>query len=136
MGKHLKIVPHKDARCLACHAIDSTKEPETRDQILAEGVGCGGCHGPADKWIGQHYTAEWKALSNREKWEKYGFVPTKNLVARTLNCASCHVGDAGRDMNHDFIAAGHPRLAFEAARFHHQPDYRTHTGRKRPSARL
>lgn len=120
--------PHKEKACLVCHAVDSAsaKDPDTRDQILSEGVGCGACHGPADKWIGQHYTSDWAALTPREKWEKYGFVPTKNLVARTLNCASCHIGGGERDMNHDFIAAGHPRLAFEAARFHAQPDYRKH----------
>ena len=127
MGKALGIAePHKDARCLTCHAVDSTKEPETRDQILSEGVGCGGCHGPADKWIAEHTLPSWKSRSNQEKWTAFGFVPTKNLVARALNCASCHVGDGERDMNHDFVAAGHPRLAFEPARFHFQPDYRKH----------
>ncbi len=117
---------HKEKACLACHAVESGNDPDTRDQILAEGVGCGGCHGPADKWIANHYTNEWRALSDREKWEQYGFVPTKNLVARTLNCAGCHVGGGERDMNHDFIAAGHPRLAFEATLFHAQRDYRQH----------
>jgi hypothetical protein len=128
MGRKLglKEAPHKEKACLICHAVDSGGDPETRDQILAEGVGCGGCHGPSNKWVSEHYSNEWKALSNQEKWENYGFVPTKNLVARTLNCASCHVGDAAHDMNHDFIAAGHPRLAFEPARFHAQADYRKH----------
>ncbi len=127
MGQALGIKePHKDRRCLACHAVDSAKEPETREQILSEGVGCGGCHGPADKWVAEHTLPSWKARSNHEKWTQFGFVPTKNLVARALNCASCHVGDGERDMNHDMIAAGHPRLAFEPARFHHQPDYRAH----------
>mgnify|MGYP003340419289 CR=1 FL=1 len=55
-----------------------------------------------------------------------GKTTTARILARALNCASCHVGDGDRDMNHDMIAAGHPRLAFETARFHHQPDYRTH----------
>ncbi len=118
---------HNATQCLACHSIEGTKDPATRDQaILSEGVGCGACHGPADKWIGQHYTAEWKAMSNREKWDKYGFAPTKNLTARTLICASCHVGGGERDMNHDMIAAGHPRLAFEPASFHAQEGYPKH----------
>lgn len=117
---------HTAAVCLKCHAVETGGEPETRDQVLAEGVGCSGCHGPAEKWVGIHYTSEWKALSNREKWDKYGFVPTGNLVARTLNCAGCHLGDAERDLNHDLYAAGHPRVTFEATRMHHQPDYRTH----------
>jgi hypothetical protein len=117
---------HKAELCLKCHAVDGGKDPDTREQILAEGVGCGGCHGPAEKWIGEHYTSDWKALSARDKWEKYGFVPTKNLVARALNCASCHTGDADRDVNHDLYAAGHPRITFEAARLHFQTDYRQH----------
>jgi hypothetical protein len=123
---------HKAALCLKCHAVDSGKDPETRDQILAEGVGCGACHGPADKWIGEHYTNQWKALSPRQKWEKYGFVPANNIVARALNCAGCHVGGADRDVNHDLYAAGHPRITFEAARMHFQPDYRKHWTEKTP----
>ena len=133
MAKALDIgEAHKAALCLKCHAVDSAKDPDTREQILSEGVGCGACHGPADKWIGIHYTAEWKALSPREKWDKYGFVPANNLVARALNCAGCHVGDADRDVNHDLYAAGHPRITFEAARMHYQPDYRKHWTEKTP----
>jgi hypothetical protein len=133
MAKVLNIgEAHKAALCLKCHAVDSAKDPDTRDQILSEGVGCGACHGPADKWIGDHYSAAWKGLSNREKWEKYGFVPASNLVARAVNCAGCHVGDADRDVNHDLYAAGHPRITFEAAAFHHQPGYRKHWTEKTP----
>lgn len=132
MGEILKIEPHKDARCLKCHAVDSGGDASTRDQILAEGVGCSGCHGPAQKWASQHYLPEWQTYSNEKKWKEYGFVPTKNLVSRTLACAACHVGDADHDMNHDFIAAGHPRLAFEPARFHNQPDYRKHWVERTP----
>lgn len=134
MGKllHLKEAPHKEAICLKCHAVETKAEPEIRDQILAEGVGCSACHGPADKWISVHYLPDWKALTPEKKWQEYGFVPTKNLVARTLNCAGCHVGDAEREVNHDLIAAGHPRLAFEAARFHYQPDYRKHWTERTP----
>ena len=131
MGKALGIKePHKEQRCLACHAVDSGAESETREQILAEGVGCGGCHGPAEKWVVEHIQPSWKARSNQEKWKEFGFVPNKNLVARTLACAGCHVGGGDRDMNHDMIAAGHPRLAFEAARFHYQQGYRKHWAEK------
>ncbi|HEY1188078.1 MAG TPA: multiheme c-type cytochrome, partial [Gemmata sp.] len=120
-------LPHENTKCLTCHApVAGTKQSGNREQFLSEGVGCGGCHGPAEKWIAEHTLPSWKARSNQSKWEDFGFVPTKNLVARTLNCASCHVGDRDRDMNHDFIAAGHPRLAFEAASFHAQAGYRKH----------
>jgi Cytochrome c554 and c-prime len=135
MGKLLKLknAPHQEALCLKCHAVESAGVPAaTRDQMLSEGVGCGACHGPADKWINIHYLPEWKTYSNQKKWQEFGFVPANNLVARTMNCASCHVGDADREVNHDLIAAGHPRLAFEAARFHYQPDYRKHWVEKTP----
>lgn len=135
MGQLLGIKePHNDQRCLACHAVtEGTGAATTRDQFLSEGVGCGGCHGPADKWIAEHTLPSWKTRSNESKWKEFGFVPTKNLVARTLNCASCHVGDGTRDMNHDMIAAGHPRLAFEPARFHAQQGYRKHWTEKGPA---
>jgi hypothetical protein len=32
-------------------------------------------------------------------------------------CGSCHVGEPDRDVNHDLIAAGHPRLNFEFGAF-------------------
>ncbi len=33
-------------------------------------------------------------------------------------CATCHVGAADREVNHDLIAAGHPPLKFELAAYH------------------
>jgi hypothetical protein len=128
MAAALKIGPaHKADLCLKCHAVPTKDDKgEIDGQILAEGVGCSACHGPAEKWVGEHYTSEWKALTNREKWEKYGFVPTGNLVARLLNCAQCHVGDADRDVNHALYAAGHPRITFEAAKMHNTKGYRKH----------
>jgi hypothetical protein len=45
--------------------------------------------------------------------ERLGFRNTKDLVVRAQTCVDCHVGAADRDVNHDLIAAGHPRLRFE-----------------------
>lgn len=134
MAKKLNLgEAHKADLCLKCHAVPTaTADPGLREQILAEGVGCSACHGAAEKWNGIHYTSEWKALSNRAKWEKYGFVPTNDLVARFLNCAQCHVGDADRDVNHALYAAGHPRVTFEAARMHNTDGYRKHWQEKTP----
>src|SRR5262249_30811062 len=42
-----------------------------------------------------------------------GFHDTKNLRSRAEACIRCHVGDREMDVNHDLIAAGHPRLRFE-----------------------
>ncbi|MFO0800147.1 MAG: multiheme c-type cytochrome [Gemmataceae bacterium] len=111
---------HTNATCLKCHSV-----PGAEAGAVAEGVGCAGCHGPEEKWLTVHYFPEWKALSNREKAAS-GFVPTKNIVARASACVGCHVGDATRDVDHDLIAAGHPRLNFEMARFQNSPMYRKH----------
>ena len=118
---------HQDALCLKCHA-----EPGVEPASAADGVGCGACHGPAEKWLTAHCQPGWKGLSNRTKWDEYGFVPTKNLVARTMTCTACHVGASDREVNHDLIAAGHPRLNFEAARFHTTPQYRKHWQERTP----
>jgi hypothetical protein len=119
---------HLNALCLKCHAV-----PGAAPGAIAEGVGCAGCHGPDEKWLTVHYLPEWKALSNREK-AGYGFVPTKNLVARASACAGCHVGDATREVDHDLIAAGHPRLNFEYTRFHFSSVYRKHWADPTPAA--
>jgi hypothetical protein len=129
IGKLLGIAePHGEALCLKCHAVDGVKPAPA----VSEGVGCGACHGPAEKWLAVHVQPGWKSLSNRTKWEQYGFAPAGNLVARTLNCVGCHVGDADREVNHDLIAAGHPRLNFEYTRFHFSPGYQRHWRDKTP----
>jgi hypothetical protein len=38
---------------------------------------------------------------------------TKDPISRANLCVRCHVGGPDRDVNHDLIAAGHPRLNFE-----------------------
>jgi hypothetical protein len=101
--------PEKDQTCLNCHA--TTTVSGSADMLL-DGVGCESCHGPAQEWLGKHYLAEWKSKSTSEK-ERFGMYPTKDLVVRAQLCASCHVGTAGKDVDHDLIAAGHPRLYFE-----------------------
>lgn len=114
------IPAHVDARCLACHA------PEAAAHPAPSAVGCESCHGPAEHWLTTHYQADFKALSRREKAERFGLYPTKDLAFRVTLCASCHVGDAGREVDHDLIAAGHPRLAFEYTGYHHNPKYTRH----------
>ncbi|HEX3148443.1 MAG TPA: multiheme c-type cytochrome, partial [Gemmataceae bacterium] len=113
---------HKDARCLSCHAPESA----TAEHLAAHGVGCESCHGPAEKWLTAHYQDEFKSLTRREKTKRFGLYPTKDLAFRTTLCTSCHVGDANREVDHDLIAAGHPRLAFEYTGYHHNPEYKRH----------
>ena len=42
---------------------------------------------------------------------------TKSLRVRAQICVKCHVGGPGRDVNHDLIAAGHPRLQFSMSAY-------------------
>lgn len=79
-----------------------------------EGIGCAACHGPAERWIGQHFLAGWQG----ENASDQGFVANDDILTRARMCASCHVGAHDRDMNHDLIAAGHPVLRFEMASYH------------------
>ncbi|QEL16948.1 multiheme c-type cytochrome [Limnoglobus roseus] len=117
---------HEDASCLKCHAVNEDRYfhgEKLDERELNEGVSCDGCHGPSAKWNSLHYTGFWKTLSDRQKFEEFGFVPTKDPVARILTCAQCHVGGRDREVNHDLIAAGHPRLSFEYTRFHYSEEY-------------
>ena len=112
--------------CLACH--NSTRRFDEPRRISAnhslantgidgfarEGVGCSACHGPSERWIASHVQHGWSASIASQD----GFVESGNLYVRARMCASCHVGDKDRDMNHDIIAAGHPPLRYELATFH------------------
>ena len=105
--------------CLVCHA-PAAVNFENLPGFLAkvtEGVGCESCHGAARNWLARHHTPEWKIpeIWSNETKESLGFRETKNVLSRMNACADCHVGNANQSVNHDLIAAGHPRLVFEYA---------------------
>jgi hypothetical protein len=106
----------KDLTCLRCHATDAQAAAKGVATASDDGVSCERCHGPAEKWLGEHYLRGWEEKSIAEK-AALGFFPTKDLVLRGRLCADCHVGSAGQDVDHDLIAAGHPRLNFEYAAY-------------------
>ena len=126
IARNLRIPGEKaenDVRCLACHTNPLAALPDAAPLLQAErrfGVGCEACHGPASGWLVSHTTAEWKKLTVAEK-AKQGMVPVQDLVARAEMCAACHVGQPAdvakgipaRDLYHDLLGAGHPRLSFE-----------------------
>ncbi|WP_149752962.1 hypothetical protein [Rubripirellula obstinata] len=85
---------------------------DSANSFTREGVGCAACHGPSEHWLGTHFTAAWSPVAAE------GFVNNQDLYVRARMCASCHVGDDDRDMNHDIIAAGHPPLRYELATYH------------------
>lgn len=116
---HLDKPAHEAPLCLNCHAPQN--DPPFDDHVadyseLLDGVGCESCHGAAHKWLAPHVRRDWSSKSPEEK-AKFGFRDTKDLWTRSMVCADCHVGEPGRDVNHDLYAAGHPRLFYEMAAF-------------------
>jgi len=113
-----KMAAHEDSACLACHAPASLANRAVVDlpSEHREGVGCEACHGPAGSWIGVHTDPDWREHSPQWKRQR-GFASLTNAAEVAGQCASCHVGArspmADRDVTHDMIAAGHPRLMFE-----------------------
>jgi hypothetical protein len=110
-------------RCLGCHATglrgrDVVALGDARDvpEYYLAGVTCESCHGPASGWLHTHYLAGFSRSSP-------GFSDTKNPQTLADRCVGCHIGpmvaENGRayDMNHDLIAAGHPRLSFEVSTY-------------------
>jgi hypothetical protein len=110
--------PYKDSRCVACHSVP--RDPATVPiSILADGVGCELCHGPAKNWLARHTEKQWIEDYHSGKYSPLPDMnDTRSLLSRARICAGCHVGSPGdgtqltRDVNHDLIAAGHPRLDF------------------------
>lgn len=122
----------QDARCLACH---STPAKGTAGKSGAHwdtrGVSCEACHGRSDYWRDEHYT--WRETLKKEKspniehrlrevYADHDMVWLGDDLSRAKVCAECHVGAPpyptpqgllARDVNHDLIAAGHPRLQFD-----------------------
>ncbi len=113
--------PNAEPACLKCHgplsAHLNSHDGSSEGDIVTDGVSCEACHGAAEKWLDVHYTNGWRRLTPDEK-QGEGFLPTKNLAFRVGRCADCHVGRPGTAVDHDLIAAGHPRLAFEYTAYH------------------
>jgi hypothetical protein len=109
----------EQALCLKCHVShDGVTGAGVGDRFqLADGVGCESCHGASEKWLPVHFQTGFKEKSLEEK-AALGLRPTKDIVHRAKLCTSCHVGNADKEVNHDLIAAGHPRLAFEFGAYH------------------
>jgi hypothetical protein len=121
---------HEDGRCLSCHLTPFAAVGEdvpSPASVLGKrineekvfGVGCESCHGAADRWLSAHTESVWRDYRPEQK-AKLGMVPVDDIVELAQACAGCHVGappskqvPLARDVNHDLIAAGHPRLNFE-----------------------
>lgn len=108
--------PHRAQQCLACHSVQDMARERLPQEVLADGVGCAACHGDATHWQQVHMLPEWKTLP-RESRAALGYRDLGTPLGRVQACVRCHVGDAEHEVNHDLIAAGHPRLFFEFAAY-------------------
>ncbi|HEV3085488.1 MAG TPA: multiheme c-type cytochrome [Gemmataceae bacterium] len=110
----------EDRQCLACHVTPAAAGDSSRlaREERLSGVGCEACHGYASRWLNEHTTEAWQRKDPAEK-HALGMTPPGDWKAFAEKCAGCHIGAPAddkaplRDMNHDLIAAGHPRLNFE-----------------------
>jgi hypothetical protein len=117
-----------EEKCIGCHATPPSGSlaggklvQQTTPDAYWQGVSCESCHGPASGWLGDHYSRSWPDLGEKLRAEKTaatGFHDLRSLQQRAETCLQCHhgpqqIGDHLYDVNHDLIAAGHPRLQFE-----------------------
>jgi hypothetical protein len=117
MARLLGIGPaHRAQQCLACHSMQDVSPHPLPQAVLADGVGCASCHGDSARWQQLHTLASWKSLSPEAR-EALGYHDLATPAARARTCVRCHVGDERHEVDHDLIAAGHPRLFFEFAAY-------------------
>ncbi len=109
----LKEPAHRAAICLDCHAHNVPAARRDKEFVLADGVGCESCHGPAERWIGPHVEPAARHPANIAA----GMFPTSDTVQRAQLCLSCHFGNARKFVSHRMMGAGHPRLSFELDTF-------------------
>jgi Cytochrome c554 and c-prime len=127
IGKHLGgPEPTENPRCLVCHsdpALSNLPAELSVVQARSEGIGCRACHGDPAKWFEAHLN--WGPGDDREAvYRKYGMRWMNDFTSRATLCVGCHVGappaEGGilaKDVDHDLIAAGHPRLNFDFATY-------------------
>jgi hypothetical protein len=99
---------HENPLCLKCHGMGDG----VPQAIQADGVGCERCHGPAGAWKSTHYLPGFDRATPSFKDLR------SDLVVRVEVCVDCHVGKGDMQVDHDLIAAGHPRLRFEYAGYY------------------
>lgn len=126
-------------RCIACHATPAASDRRVREGANSHdttantirslranhmaGVSCESCHGAAGGWLAEHATSRWASVPAEKKASEWGFQDTADLYNRAAICVECHVGPKRDEqqrvfrVDHDLIAAGHPRLSFEFASF-------------------
>lgn len=112
--------------CLGCHTTPAPRGARGPRFQVSDGISCEGCHGAAGGgWLSSHYAVGASHSANVAR----GMVPLENPRARAAQCLDCHFGsaDLGQFVNHQIMAAGHPRISFELDLFstlqqHHDED--------------
>ena len=116
-------------QCISCHSTVpwemSSENPANQAEFasilfLSNGVSCISCHSESaldtklggQEWIAAHAKKNWTNVGQTAK-KAMGLLDLARLDVRAQACMKCHIGSQGRDVNHDLIAAGHPRLGFE-----------------------
>ncbi|HET6574312.1 MAG TPA: multiheme c-type cytochrome [Fimbriiglobus sp.] len=116
----------EEPRCLACHTTPAlATPPPASDEVRRlrfEGVSCDACHTRprhgTGEWLTRH-TKGWADGGLPDCYQNRGMRWFGDATARAATCVGCHVGAPARsglparDVTHDLIAAGHPRLNFE-----------------------
>jgi hypothetical protein len=114
IGERLRLDPPNAPQCLSCHGTTGAPTAATFDPH--DGVSCEHCHGAAGRWLGPHAAPGFAERPVAEK-ERLGLVDLSTPAKRAALCVTCHVGGPGRDLTHEIMAAGHPPLAFDLAKF-------------------
>lgn len=120
---------YEDARCLACHVTPALAlappENAAAQRLFLEGVACDACHTSPGRSTQDWYSAHVKGWNSPDglplALAEQGMHWLGTAVDRSAVCVGCHVGAPAdpakgiplREVNHDLIAAGHPRLSFE-----------------------
>jgi Cytochrome c554 and c-prime len=105
--------PHKEEKCLVCHASNISTKYQGRKFSMNDGIGCETCHGGAEKYLSTHTNKK----ATRKKNIENGLYPTDNIIHRTRLCLSCHYGTKDQFVTHEIMGAGHPRISFELDTF-------------------
>ena len=115
IGTKMKIADVKTSdKCLSCHALNVPAAEQGSNYNIKEGNTCESCHGPSEKWLKDHASADWqtkaRAMPHDQLLKTLGIYDTRPLVVRAELCASCHLS-----IDADMVAAGHPQPSFEMA---------------------
>ena len=128
----LKEKPDASPLCTNCHTLAVPTNLQMAKFSVKEGVSCGACHGPYEKWAEPHNkeggandlrkkagyaTLEAETLpymtespQHQKLLKEYGLFDTRPVLARAEKCTSCHLA-----IDPKLIEAGHPQPIFELA---------------------